>query len=171
MREIIKYYVEGECEKTLIELLKKPNVSMLKPGRIEVFNVITEALTIPRIASLKRDAIIILVYDTDIIKTDILKYNIDILRKYGFKKIYHIQSVKNFEDELVRSTNLKRIDNMFNTEGKEEFKNKFINCSNLMIKLNNIDFNIHKMWQIKTKESAFEIYYNQESVRKIKTNN
>ena len=74
MSEIIKYFVEGECEKALINTLKAPPLSLIKPGRVEVFNVIKDKITIPRIAQLKKESHIIFVYDTDISKTDVLKY-------------------------------------------------------------------------------------------------
>ena len=166
MSEIIKYFVEGECEKALINTLKAPPLSLIKPGRVEVFNVIKDKITIPRIAQLKKESHIIFVYDTDISKTDVLKYNIDMLEQYGFTKIHHIQSVKNLEDELLRSTSIKKIDDIFNTQGEAEFKHKFINTENLASKLNNINFDINKIWKQKPIDKSL-VFYNKDFINRI----
>ena len=167
MSEIIKYFVEGECEKVIINTLKAPPLSLIKPGRVEVFNVIKDKITLPRITQLKKETNIILVYDTDINKTDVLDYNIDLLHQYGFNKIYHIQSVKKLEDELVRSSSIKRIEEMFDTQGMDEFKHKLISNANLVSKLKSIDFDINKMWRQRPYSSLFLTYYNKDFVNKI----
>ena len=69
---------------------------------------------------------IVLVYDIDVEYIHILEKNIMTLKKYGFKEIYHIQSIKNFEDELLYSSKLKNINDLFNTEGVKEFKLAFL---------------------------------------------
>ena len=47
------------------------------------------------ILSLNKNAIIILVYDIDVEKTDVLEENLRKMADADFK-VYHIQSVKNF---------------------------------------------------------------------------
>ena len=91
MSKIYKYYVEGECEERLINVLKTPPLNCLLAGKVEVFNFITEKLTSQRIAVLNPETIVILVYDIDVDKTDILEENIKKLNSFGFKRIHHIQ--------------------------------------------------------------------------------
>ena len=99
------YFVEGECEEKLINSYKVPPYSYFKPGKVEVVNFIQKRISRQRLLSLNKKTIVILVYDIDVGKTDILEENIQKLIENEFK-VYHIQSIKNFEDEIVYSTNL-----------------------------------------------------------------
>ena len=100
MSKIYHYYVEGECEQKLINELKKAGVQKLVSGKVEVLNVITEIISDIRLLALNKKTIIILVYDIDKPITEILEKNIKKLKKYGFTNVVHIQSIKNFEDEI-----------------------------------------------------------------------
>ena len=132
------------------------------------FNFTNRLITNPRIAVLNKDTIIILVYDIDVNKTDILEKNIAKLNKFGFKKIYHVQSINNFEDEIVFSTNIKSINNLFNTVGKEEFKKEFIHSSNIIKKLDSVEFNKNKIWSRLNTKEPFNKYSNKESIKIIR---
>lgn len=102
----IHYYVEGECEEKLINALKVGRDNKIAAGKVEVFNIIQSPLSRMRAAMLRRGTIVILVYDTDVLKTDILKRNVKILKESGASAIYHVQSLQNFEDEIVYATSL-----------------------------------------------------------------
>lgn len=146
------YFVEGECEEKLINSYKLPPYLGFKPGKVEVFNFIQKRISNQRLLSLNKNTVIILVYDIDVEKIEILEENIKKLNDFDFK-VYHIQSIKNFEDEIVFSTNLKNINSMFNTEGIEEFKNHFIHQDKLPNRLSKENFSIEKIWsRVNTKE-------------------
>lgn len=168
MSKIYQYFVEGECEEKLINSLKVRTLEYLIPGKVTVFNFTNKLITNPRIAVLNKDTIIILVYDIDINKIEILNKNIAKLKKFGFKKIYHIQSINNFEDEIVYSTNLNSINGLFNTVGKEEFKKEFIHSSNIIKKLDSVGFNKEKLWSRVNNNEPFNKYSNDESLKIIR---
>jgi len=168
MPQIIQYFVEGECEKALINELKQSPGNTLLAGKVEVFNFINKILSDQRILALRKNTIIVLVYDIDVEKTDILEANISKLRNFGFNNVKHIQSIKNFEEELVYSSSLKNINAMYNTEGLEEFKNKFLHQSNLYSKLRTIDFDINKMWSRVNYKSPFNTYSKKEDLVFVK---
>lgn len=105
-------------------------------------------------------------FDTDVNNTKILKENLIILKRYSSlnsEDIIFLQSVKCFEDELVRSASkIASINEVFNTTSVDEFKKKFINCKNIPSKLNSLDFDIKKMW-ISKLPSIFKEYKNDTS--------
>jgi len=163
------YYVEGECEEKLINTFKIPPLSKFKPGKVEVFNFIQKHISNQRILSLNKNTIIILVYDIDVERTDILDENIKKLNEFDFK-VYHIQSIRNFEDEIVYSTKLKNINAMYGTENVEEFKNYFIHQDKLANRLNKENFEVEKIWSRVNKKAPFDKYSNEESLKFIKSN-
>ncbi len=157
MAKIYHYFVEGECEKKLIDEFKIPKVNLILPGKVDVLNVVYEKISNQRLMALNPKTNIILIYDIDVESTDILNYNIEMLKKY-FKNIYHIQSINNFEDELVYSTSLKKINDMYNTTSVDEFKTKFIHQNDLFSKLKKINYNNSKMWSRVNKKEPFNKY-------------
>ena len=159
----VHYYVEGECEEKLINALKTGKDSFRIPCKVEVFNVIRDRLSIRRLASLTKRTIIVFVYDTDIPNTDILNENINLLEKSGFTTIHHIQSIRCFEDEIVRSTSLENINDCFSTENVEEFKAQFIAHKDIVNKLKKIDFDDQKLWMTSNTEAPFSTYYKKSS--------
>ena len=70
-----QYLVEGETEKKLITELKKEGGYILS-GAVNHFNVVEHRLTNAMVANISSNTIVILVFDTDKGKTDILKDNI-----------------------------------------------------------------------------------------------
>ena len=160
MAKIYHYFVEGECEEKFINEYKKNPHCLLTAGKVQLFNFIQNVFTKSRLMALNKSTVIILVYDTDVLNTDILKLNLKLLNKYGFKNIIHIQSIKNFEDEIVYSTNIKNINDVFGSQGNNEFKSKFIKCNNIYTKLESLDFNIDKMWSRKNTIEPFNKYFN-----------
>lgn len=168
MAKIFHYFVEGECEEKLINELKVPKANMVIPGKVEVLNVVRDKISKQRLMVLNPKTNIILVYDIDVENTDILNYNIELLNKYDFKNIYHIQSINNFEDELVYATSLKRINDMYHTVSVEEFKTKFVHQNDLLSKLKRINYDNSKMWsRVNTKE-PFGVHSKKEYLTIIK---
>lgn len=167
MGNCYQYFVEGECEEKLITEGKKSPYFLFRPGKVEVLNVASKELSEARILAIKKNTQIILIYDIDKGNLEILKNNVKKLQLYGFKKIYHIQSIINFEEELLYCTNLKSIDEMFGTVGLTNFKQKFINHKNIISKLQSVGFDKNKIWSRKTKGS-FSIYFNENDQKFIK---
>lgn len=64
MAKYYQYYVEGQDEEKLIQVLKT-ELRLIEPGKVEKFNVVSEELTKLRIMSLKMGTIVVLVFDTD----------------------------------------------------------------------------------------------------------
>ena len=142
------YYVEGENEKSLLDVLKS-ELKCIESGKVEKFNVIQNRFTVARMRPLKNGEVIVLVYDTDVeTNTEILKYNIDFLKKQsGIKEIVCIPQIKNLEDELKRSCKIKYIGELTNSKTTTDYKRDLISCTNLGVRLKKCDFDISKMWK------------------------
>lgn len=94
------------------------------------------------------------------------------INKYGFKKIYHVQSIKkNLEDKIVFSSNIKSINSLFSTSSKNEFKRVFCKANNqrLFIKLKSADFNFKDIWS-RQNDKTFKNYSTKEDSKLIKRN-
>jgi len=146
MAGIYRYYVEGECEKHFLDTYKSGVDPVFHPGKVEVFNVLTHVITQSRLINFAKGTTLVLVYDTDQSSTEIFERNLEQLKKNkSISKIIHVQSVKNFEEELVYSSDLNNINEMFNTKSVSEFKTKF-NSANIINKMKKINFKFSKIW-------------------------
>ena len=168
MSKLFHYFVEGECEKKLINELKVPKADLFLSGKVEVLNVVREKISKQRLMVLTPKTNIILIYDIDVENTEILSYNLEMLKKYNFKNVYHIQSINNFEDELVYATSLKKINEMYNTVSVDEFKTKFIHQNDLLSKLKKINYDNSKMWSRVNNKDPFNKYSCKEDLTIIK---
>ena len=154
MSKKVIYLVEGDCEKTLINALKE-SPSMLKPGKIYIHNPVSTILTKGLIMTFAPTSDIVLVFDTDVDETKILKENISRLIKYNASyKIITIPQVKNFEDEIFRATNVSTPTELTNSKSLSDFKRDFINVGNCRQLLSKHRFNINDLW-IKTPTNLF----------------
>ena len=149
MKEIYQYFVEGENEKRLIEVLKT-DLRLIKPGKIQVVNVVEERLTDLKLRVLSSDTILIFVFDTDTNNVEILNENIEKAKKASnVKMVRCITQVRNLEDELVRCTNVRKIEELLDSKGRADFKRDFNKEKNLKQKLQNHSFEISKLWNQK----------------------
>ena len=99
----VYYFVEGECEKELVDSLKS-NPSLIIPGKSKVFNPITKRLSPNDFVTILPNSIIVFIFDTDTSDINILEHNLKMVRKYLAKsEVILVPQVKNFEDELKRS--------------------------------------------------------------------
>ena len=106
---IYHYYVEGDDEKKVIDTLKT-SMQLIISGKVDVFNVIERKFTRNQIMRLKQGTIVVLVFDTDTNQVDTLLENILFLQKQPIvKKVICVPQVKNLDDELLRSCNIKQI--------------------------------------------------------------
>ncbi|MBQ2677795.1 MAG: hypothetical protein IJF96_02660 [Firmicutes bacterium] len=165
--EFFQFYVEGEDEKKVIDTLKK-DMKTIVSGKVDVLNVIQKEIKSPRIRTLKTGTNVILVYDTDIERTDILEKNIRLLQSSKhIKRIICIPQVKNLEEELVRATNVRRALDILGSRSLADFKRDLIKCTNLDRKLQERGFDMSKFW-CKTPHNSFAKYGNDaELIKKL----
>ena len=162
---IYQYYVEGDDEKRLLEVLKG-DLGYIASGKVEKFNVVQNELKITRIRPLKRDTIVVLVYDTDVEKTDILQKNVDFLKSQaGIKDVICVPQVKNLEEELLYSCRIKNICELTNSKSNKDFKSDFIRCTNLGSRLTKCSFDLAKFWS-RVPDNKFSVFGN--DAKKIK---
>lgn len=140
-----QYYVEGDCEKKLINTLKKNN--SLISGKVDVLNVTQKEITDLRLRTLSPDTTVILVFDLDKVNVEILRNNIKLLSHHShIKEVWPVTQIENFEDEIKRSTNIKELKELLGSKSNKDFKRDFIKEKDLFGKLKVHHFNISKMW-------------------------
>ncbi len=153
----IQYYVEGEDEKKLLEVLKN-KLKVIKPGKVLKLNVVTKRISDAVLRTLKNGTIVVLVFDTDTKDLDILEQNIKKLKEYRFiSSVIAIPQVPNLEGELIHSCNIKRITELLNSRSKSEFKSDLIHVSNLDSKLIEHGFDIKLFWNQQPKPPYHQI--------------
>ena len=138
------YFVEGEDDAKVINILKT-DLRLIIPGKVQIFNVMQEKITNPRLMSLKADTIVILVFDTDVGATTTLLDNIKILKKApNVKDVFCITQVKKLEDELIRSCDIKQIKDLTGSRSNGDFKRDMLkdNAFAQKLKKHHFDFNI-----------------------------
>ena len=149
---ILHYFVEGENERKLIETIKN---KYLYSGKIKIINTIQNKILNSILRTLERETVVVLVFDTDVEKIDILDENIKLIKNSNnVKDVICIPQIKNLEDELIYSTNINKIVDLLESKSKTNFKNDFNNCKNLMKKLEDKEFKISKLWS----RNAVDIY-------------
>lgn len=143
---IYQYYVEGEDEKKLLEVLKR-DLGCIVSGKVEKFNVIQNRFTVARVRPLKTGTTVVLIYDTDVDNTEIMKQNVEFLkRQSAIKAVLCIPQVKNLEEELGRACQVKSALEVTSSPTLTDFKRDFISCNNLATKLKKCNFDIAKLW-------------------------
>ena len=143
------YYVEGNCEKKLIDEFKKQQLPIIS-GKIDVFNAVQEEFTNTRLRMLPENTVVILVFDTDTGIVEILNRNLEILKKHPrVKETWCVMQVQNLEDELKRSTDIREIKELLGSKSNSEYKHDFIIEKNLYKKLMSREFDYEKIWVTK----------------------
>lgn len=145
MGKFYQYYVEGECEQKLIEELKI--YEMVIPGKVSVFNAVQNHFKNAQLMQLKRETTVILVFDTDKNDYDVLIENIEYLKNYPtIKEVWIVPQIRNLEDELIYSTDIKTIKQFIPSKSKSDFKRDFRAEKRIMEKLNKHNFRMEKLW-------------------------
>lgn len=140
------YFVEGEDEEKIVKTLKT-DLQMIAPGKIQKFNVIQEKLTKYRLLTLKKGTIVVLVFDTDTGNISTLLENIEFLKKENtVKEVLCITQVKNLEDELIRSCDIRQIRELTGSKSNKDFKRDVIRDNSLHKKLLKHKFDFEKFW-------------------------
>ena len=153
----VLYYVEGEDEVKLIDVLKS-NLRVIRAGKVQKLNVLQQEITTARLRTIKPATMIVLVFDTDTNNLDILKENLKILESCtSVSEIVTIPQCHNLEEELIRSCNIKSITQLLNSKSRTEFKTDLIRVSNLDKKLNEHQFDSTVFWSGKPQPPYDEI--------------
>lgn len=165
-RDRTRYFVEGDCEKKLIDDLKR--VSILPPGKTVVFNVLTKVISKSRLMDIHSGSIVILVFDTDGEQDiSILKRNIELFEKHvNNVRIINLISVRNFEEELIKTTRIKRIEDLTNCRSSSDFKSSFLRLKSCLPVLEKNGFDIKKMWCSKPDGAFSELHQGFSEIRK-----
>ena len=160
----ILLYLIGGYIKLYVNKIKN---KYLYSGKIKVMNVIQNKVPRSILRTLERETIVVLVFDTDIEKIDILDKNIELIKNSNnVRDIIYILQIKNLEDELVYSTKIKKIKDLLESKSDKDFKRDFISCNNLIKKLEEKEFKISKLWSREAK-NIYKKYENKSKEIKL----
>ncbi len=125
----------------------KENPSRIQPGRVKVFNVIQGLLPKSQLVTIQANTTVVLVFDTDVSETEYLKENIKQLCRLSTKvKIVYLPQVMNFEDELVRCSDIKSVVELTHSRSNKDFKRDFCSMTNVRLALDKVNLNIERLW-------------------------
>ena len=162
----VQYYVEGEDEEKLVNVLKS-KLGAIRPGKVQKLNVTAREISDARLRTLSHGTMAVLIFDTDAGNPEILNRNLEKLKKsFPISEIVTIPQVPNLELELVRSCNVKDIKELLNSRSREEFKSDLLRVSNLERKLKEHEFDISLFWS-KTPTAPYQNIENQSEKIKI----
>lgn len=164
---IVQYFVEGEDDKKVIDTLKT-QMGLIKPGKVQVLNVVTAEITDLRLRALSPGTTVVLVFDTDAGNVDILNRNIKKLKDCkAVSNVITIPQVPNLEGELLRSCDIRKIEELLNSKSKSDFKSDILRVTNLAAKLREHKFSIDRFWTA-TPGQPYQNVQNQSSQVKLK---
>jgi hypothetical protein len=149
------YFVEGECEKQLINVLKiSPEI--LTPGKVKVYNVKQNLIPKSQLLAIQPRTKVALVFDTDVEDRKALDKNIEMLRKYCSNvTVVNMMQVLDFEDEIVRSTDVSKAQELTKSRSVSNFKTDFcrmkVNDCRSLLERHQLD--IVKMWTTEPPET------------------
>jgi hypothetical protein len=166
MRNNCIYFVEGKCEERLLNALKE-NPQKIQPGRIKIFNVVQERLPKSQLITIQAGTTVVLVFDTDVSRTDCLKENIKRLSTFCAKiKLVFLPQVLNIEDELVRCCEIKNVIELTHSRSNKDFKRDFCALKNVRAVLEKANLNIKSLW---TENTPSEFAFVLKNSHEIKT--
>lgn len=142
------YFTEGQCEEKLVKALKlRP--ALLKPGKVKIFNVVQNVLPVSILMSIEPGSAAVLVFDTDKDETDHLRQNVMLLKKRcSGVGVLSILQVLNFEDEVERSTDVNRAEDLTRSKTVEDFKSSVNRMKEIDFRraLERHKFDINALW-------------------------
>lgn len=142
-----QYYVEGQDEQKLLSVLKT-ELRCIRPGKIQVYNVVEKKLKSAYLMSLKMGTTVVFVFDTDTGKTDTLRENIRMVCKSpNVDRVICVMQVCNLEEELIRACEIRQIKELTGSKTNSGYKHDLIVMSNLATKLKDKGFSVEKMWK------------------------
>lgn len=161
------YFVEGQDEQKLLATLKT-DLKLIKPGKIQVFNVVEKPMKKAYLLALKTPTTVVFVFDVDTGKTDILKQNIKMVSSSSnVEEVICVIQNRNLEDELLRACSIKQIKELTKSNSNSEYKHDLLAINNLASRLKEKNFQIDKMW-IKQPPSGYDGIKNEAEKIKIR---
>ena len=163
------YFVEGQNEKKLVDVLKS-EFQWIANGKVFVHNVLTRPIPRASLRQIKNNTIAIFLFDTDNEQCgiDLLQENIQTLKsQHHIKDVITILQVKNIEDELIRSTDIRKITDLLQSKSENGFKNDFnrTDMRRLRQKLEEHHFDIDRLWVMKGTGIFAEVMNNSAKIR------
>ena len=158
------YFVEGQCEQKIVEAMKE-EPQRLRSGKIKLLNPITQEIPSSVLLTIKKDSVVVLVFDTDIPVTEQLKNNIRRIRKYCKVDIVYLGQVLNLEDELVSCTDISRIQELTNSKSKKDFKRDFCAMTNCRQVLDRHNLDVELLWNSRYPENFVFLENNSKKVK------
>lgn len=147
-KEYFHYFVEGADEEKIVNVLKS-DLRLIRSGKVHKLNVTQERLSSMRLRTLKAGTTVVLVFDTDAGNARILKENLQLLGKTRLiKRVVCIPQVRNLEDELIRSCNVKQVKELTGSVSNKNFKHDLIVDNVFHQKLLKHGFDIEKFWNM-----------------------
>ena len=120
-----------------------------------------------QIMNVKKGTTVVLIFDTDTGKVDILHKNIEFLWKQKMvKEVICVTQVTNLEDELVRSCHIKHIKDLTKSKSDKDFKKDVLKISNLKQRLDVCGFDFGEFWS-KEPEGVYNGIVNEAAKVKI----
>lgn len=142
----IQYFVEGQDEQKLISVLKT-EMGCIRPGKVQVFNVVEKNMKKARIMSLKMHTTVVFVFDTDTGKTDVLRTNIKMVSECpNIDRVICVMQVHNLEEELIRACDIRQIKELTGSKTNSQYKHDILVMSNLAGKLREKAFDMQRFW-------------------------
>ena len=163
-----QYYVEGDCEKKLVRTLI--DHQMIRPGKTDIVNPIQEVLKTTHLRTLAPKTNVVLIFDTDVPRTAILKQNLDFLNSQSnVTRVITIPQSSNLEEELIKSMDIKHIRDLLNCAHNSDFKTAFIEEKRLYEKLVSHHFNLGLLWSSTPQKPFSDFIQNGGHMIKTKT--
>lgn len=138
------YYVEGEDDRKIVNTLKT-DFQLIESGKVDKFNVVQKELNMNHMRVLKKGTIVVLVFDTDTQNADILKRNIEFLKRQSF---------------------VRKINELTKSKTESEFKRDVLSMNNLKNRLEECGFSFEKFWASKPKGFFADIPNDSDQIRK-----
>ena len=148
------YYVEGDNEKKVVDTLKERGNEYIVSGKSNVFNIVQEKIKKSQLMTLNKSTVAIVIFDNDVLEDRIqnqdvirkrLIENISLLRE-NCKQVVVICQYDNIEDEIIKSTNIRKIKELLNSKSDSDWKSDVIKEKNLIKKLIDKKFDVSKFW-------------------------
>lgn len=133
------YYVEGDNEKKVVDTLKERGNEYIVSGKSNIFNIIQEKIKKSQLMTLNKSTVVIVIFDNDVLEDrtqnqDVIRKrlieNIFLLRE-NCKQVVVICQYDNIEDEIIKSTNIRKIKKLLNSKSDSDWKADVLNEKNL----------------------------------------
>lgn len=132
------YYVEGDNEKKVVDTLKERGNEYIVSGKSNIFNIIQEKIKKSQLMTLNKSTVVIVIFDNDVLEDrtqnqDVIRKrlieNIFLLRE-NCKQVVVICQYDNIEDEIIKSTNIRKIKELLNSKSNSDWKADVLNKKN-----------------------------------------